>query len=99
MKKRASREGVSFNGKIKTEHSIVNGLFDILKNLSELKEIKSIIPGQIMRRGKSTKPEINLTIRTNSGWKAIGKCNGATQNFFIVTDDPDIVYNYIMKKD
>ena len=49
-----------------------------------------------MRRGASLpKPVINLTIRTNTGWKAVGKSKGSTQDLFIVTDVPDEVEKII----
>ena len=96
MKKRASRNGEKFFGKIKTEHAIIEGLYDLLNTLAAKKEIQSIIPGRIMRRGSSLpKPVINLTIRTNTGWKAVGKSKGSTQDLFIVTDVPDEVEKII----
>ncbi len=98
MKKRSTRNGTNFFGKIKTEHSIVRGLYDILQQLAAIKEIKSIIPGQIRRRGSSSKAVFNITIPTATGWKAIGKVKGSTQDFFIVTDEPDIVNDQIKSK-
>ncbi len=92
MKKRTSRNGNSFQGKIKTEHTIIEGLYDILQYLANVPEIQSIIPGKIMRRGSSTPhPSIKLTITTPTGWKAIGKSKGSMQDFFIVTDKPEVV--------
>lgn len=93
MKKRSSRNGNKFSGKIKTEHSIIEGLFDILNVISSFDEIHSIMPGKIMRRGGSLKATINLTIPTQTGWKAIGKYKGSTQDFFIVTNKPEEVKN------
>jgi hypothetical protein len=92
MKKRASRNGVKFGGKIKTEHSIVEGLFEPLQSLAQFPEVHSIIPGRIMRRGSAlAKSTITFTIPTTSGWKALGKSKGSTQEIFIVTDQPDAV--------
>lgn len=88
MKKRSSRNGSHFAGKIKTEHTIVEDFFELLQHLVSYDEIGSIIPGRIMRRGGSVKTEIKLTIPTSSGWKALGKSRGVTQEFFIVTDHP-----------
>ena len=96
MKKRASRNGEKFFGKIKTEHAIIEGLYELLNVLAAKKEIQSIIPGRIMRRGSSLpKAVINLTIRTHTGWKAVGKSKGSTQDLFIVTDVPDEVEKII----
>ena len=87
MKKRSSKHGVKFGGKIKTEHSIVEGLFEPLQKLAAFPEVHSIIPGRIMRRGSSLpRPAITFTIPTASGWKALGKSKGSTQEIFIVTD-------------
>lgn len=96
MKKRASRNGEKFFGKIKTEHAIIEGLYDLLNALAAKKEIQSIIPGRIMRRGASLpKPAIHLTIRTGTGWKAVGKSKGSVQDLFIVTGVPDEVEKII----
>ena len=96
MKKRASRNGEKFFGKIKTEHTILEGLYEPLNALASREEIQSIIPGRIMRRGASLpRPVINLTIRTATGWKAVGKSKGSVQDLFIVTDKPDEVENFI----
>ena len=96
MKKRASRNGEKFFGKIKTEHAIIEGLYDLLNTLAAQDEIQSVIPGRIMRRGASLpKPAIHLTIRTPTGWKAVGKSKGSTQDLFIVTDVPDEVEKII----
>ncbi len=98
MKKRASRNGISFGGKIKTQHTILEGLYDKLKEIAAFDEIKSIIPGRIMRRGKSkNEASIEITIPTASGLKALGKSHGATQELFIVTNHPDIVRQKLME--
>ena len=92
MKKRASKQGVNFGGKIKTEHSIVEGLFEPLQALAAFPEVHSIIPGRITRRGSSLPHStIVFTIPTASGWKALGKCKGSTQEVFIVTNQREIL--------
>ena len=92
MKKRTSRQGVKFGGKIKTEHTIIQGLLEPLQRLAECPAIKSIIPGRIQHRGSSgSRPQIRLSIPTATGWKAIAKVQGTTQELFIVTDSPDVV--------
>lgn len=97
MKKRSSKNGAKFNGKIKTEHTILEGLYDLLQEMVKSDFIHSIIPGRIKIRGSSTpKPTINLTIPTTSGWKAIGKCKGVTQELFIVTNQPDEVADFLV---
>ena len=53
MKKRSSKQGFHFGGKIKTEHTIVPGLFEKLQKLAAIEGIKSIIPGRIKPKGSS----------------------------------------------
>lgn len=92
MKHRTTKNGTNFLGKIKTEHSIIEGLYDLLEDLASWPEINSIIPGRIMRRGSSQpNPTIAITIPTQTGWKAVGKSKGSVQDFFIITDTPDVV--------
>ena len=90
MKKRSSKNGQKFSGKIKTEHAIIEGLYEILAALTMFDAVHSIIPGRIMRRGSSQPlASLGLTIKTPTGWKAIGKSKGSQQDFFIVTDEPE----------
>ncbi|MBN2145459.1 MAG: metal-binding protein [Candidatus Aureabacteria bacterium] len=99
MKKRSARNGVSFKGKIKTEHAIIEGLFDKLQILASWDEVHSVIPGRIMRRGSALPhPTLTLTIPTSSGWKALGKSKGSTQEIFIITNEPETVRNKFREK-
>jgi hypothetical protein len=75
-------------GKLKIEHSIIDGVRPLLETLlKENPEIRSIIPGVIRpvrdARGKVT---IHLTVPTTNGWKAIALSAGARQELFISTD-------------
>ena len=81
MRLRAAR------GKLKIEHSIVDGLRPILERLLQNNEsIRSIIPGVIrqVRDAKGT-PVIRVTVPTTNGWKTIGFSSGARQELFIST--------------
>jgi hypothetical protein len=74
-------------GKLKIEHSIIDGLRPVLERiLDENKEIRSIIPGVIRpvrdARGQLT---IRITVPTTNGWKAIALSAGARQELFIST--------------
>ena len=75
-------------GKLKIEHSIIDGLRPVLERLlNDNKEIRSIIPGVIrpVRDAKGTNPTIRVTVPTTNGWKAIALSAGARQELFIST--------------
>lgn len=74
-------------GKLKIEHSIIDGLRDLLKRLlAETPEIRSVIPG-VIRPVRDAKGEIKVrvTVQTQNGWKAIALSHGARQELFIST--------------
>lgn len=74
-------------GKLKVEHSIIDGLRPILERLlQESPEIRSIIPGVIRPvRDAKGRPSIRITVATANGWKAIALSGGARQELFIST--------------
>lgn len=74
-------------GKLKVEHSIIDGLRPVLERLlARNSEIRSIIPG-VIRPVRDAKGEvrIHLTVPTTNGWKAIALSAGARQELFIST--------------
>ena len=73
-------------GKLKTEHSILDNLRPVLDRLVVRGEIRSVIPGVIrpVRDAKGA-VRIRITVPTQNGWKAIALCNGARQELFIST--------------
>ncbi|MFW5719609.1 MAG: DUF2103 domain-containing protein [Candidatus Dojkabacteria bacterium] len=76
--------------KIKREHSIIKGLFELLQNISHNADIKSIIPGRINPiSGNYPEPVIEVKYVTDSGLKCIAKSGRSAQEVFIVTDFPD----------
>ena len=80
MRLRAAR------GKLKIEHSIIDGLRPVLERLLENQEIRSIIPGVIRPvRDARGHPVIRVTVATTNGWKAIALSAGARQELFIST--------------
>lgn len=82
MKLRAVR------GKLKIEHSIIDGLRPVLERvLKNEPAIRSIIPGVIrpVRDAKGA-PGIRVTVPTTNGWKAIALSAGARQELFISTN-------------
>ncbi len=77
-------------GKLKIEHSIIDGLRPVLERLLRNNaEIRSVIPGVIrpVRDAKGS-PSIRITVSTMNGWKAIALSAGARQELFISTTLP-----------
>jgi hypothetical protein len=75
-------------GRLKIEHSIVDGLRSVLDRLLlRNPSIRSIIPGVIrpVRDAKGA-VRIRVTVETTNGWKAIALSAGARQELFISTD-------------
>lgn len=75
-------------GKLKIEHSIIDGVRDLLKLLLEENPstIRSVIPG-VIKPVRDAKGEIRVrvTVPTTNGWKAIALSGGARQELFIST--------------
>jgi hypothetical protein len=75
-------------GKLKVEHSILDGLRGVLERLLENNPstIRSVIPG-IIRPVRDAKGEVKIrvTVPTTNGWKAIALSAGARQELFIST--------------
>ena len=76
-------------GKLKVEHSIIDGVRDVLERLLASDEIRSVIPG-VIRRVRDAKGalSIHITVQTTNGWKAIALSAGARQELFISTALP-----------
>ena len=73
-------------GKLKIEHSIIDGLRPVLERLLQSPEIRSIIPGVIRPvRDAKGEPTIRVTVPTTNGWKAIALSSGARQELFVST--------------
>ena len=75
-------------GKLKIEHSIIDGLREVLEAiLGGEDRIRSIIPGVIRPvRDAKGRVEIRVTVPVVNGWKAIALAAGARQELFISTD-------------
>jgi len=74
-------------GKLKVEHSILDGVREVLESLLEGNaQIRSVIPG-VIRPVRDAKGEvrIHVTVPTSNGWKAIALSAGARQELFIST--------------
>lgn len=74
-------------GKLKVEHSIIDGLRPVLARLlRDNPEIRSVIPGVIRQvRDARGDPRMHVTVPTTNGWKAIALSAGARQELFIST--------------
>ena len=74
-------------GKLKVEHSILDGGRSFLeKLLVENPEIRSVIPGVIRPVRDAKGPaKVRVTVPTTNGWKAIALSDGARQELFIST--------------
>ena len=75
-------------GKLKIEHSIIDGVRDLLKRLlaDNPATVRAVIPGVIRPvRDARGKIRVHLTVPTSNGWKAIALSSGARQELFIST--------------
>lgn len=73
--------------KLKIEHSIIEGVREILEALlASNPQIRSVIPGVIrpVRDAKGA-VRVRVTVPTQNGWKAIALSAGARQELFIST--------------
>jgi hypothetical protein len=77
-------------GKLKVEHSILDGLREVLERLLAANPaIRSVIPGRISPvRDARGAVKIRVTVPTTNGWKAIALAAGARQELFISTELP-----------
>jgi len=74
-------------GKLKIEHSIIDGVRELLERLlADQPAIRSVVPG-VIRRVRDARGEVrvHLTVPVTNGWKAIALSAGARQELFIST--------------
>lgn len=75
-------------GKIKREHTVIEGLWPVLEQMARCDLIDSIIPGPIRRlRGKGF--ELTFQRFTETGLRLLGKNGSAIQEVYAVTSDPE----------
>lgn len=74
-------------GKLKIEHSIIDGVRKMLERLlAGNPEVRSVIPGVIRQVRDAKGPvEVRVTVPTVNGWKAIALSAGARQELFVST--------------
>ena len=76
-------------GKLKIEHSIIDGVRDMLRQLLEEnpQTIRAVIPGVIRQVRDARGPvKVRVTVPVQNGWKAIALSAGARQELFISTE-------------
>lgn len=77
------------HGKLKVEHSILDGVRDVLERLLDenASAIRSVIPG-VIRPVRDAKGDVRIrvTVPTTNGWKAIAFSAGARQELFVSTN-------------
>jgi len=74
-------------GKLKVEHSIIDGVRDVLEHLLQQNpSIRAVIPG-VIRPVRDAKGDVKIrvTVPVTNGWKAIALSAGARQELFIST--------------
>jgi hypothetical protein len=74
--------------KLKIEHSIIDGVRDVLTRLlaENPQTVRSVVPGVIRQvRDARGKVKMHVTVPTTNGWKAIALSAGARQELFIST--------------
>lgn len=75
-------------GKLKIEHSIIDGVRDMCVRLlaDNAATVRSVIPG-VIRPVRDARGEIKVrvTVPTANGWKALAFSAGARQELFIST--------------
>jgi hypothetical protein len=74
--------------RLKIEHSIIDGVREILEELLAANpSIRSVIPGVIRPvRDARGKVKVRVTVPVQNGWKAIALSAGARQELFISTE-------------
>jgi hypothetical protein len=74
--------------KLKVEHSIIDGVRDVLTRLlaQNPQTVRSVVPGVIRQVRDARGPvKMHVTVPTTNGWKAIALSAGARQELFIST--------------
>ncbi len=76
------------SGKVKVEHTLLEGLKDYLKEIEKWDCVESIIPGRIVRQNKGRGSKgLFLKYKTISGYKLLYKTGTSVQEVFVVCND------------
>jgi hypothetical protein len=74
-------------GKIKYEHSMIQGLREFLESLQNKPEIQSMIPGEIKPVKTFSHLKIRRLMPTKTGIKALFHSGGAVQEVFFIGEE------------
>lgn len=76
------------SGKVKVEHTLLEGLSDYLKEIEKWDCVETIIPGRIVRQNKGRGSKgLFLKYKTISGFKLLYKTGTSVQEVFVVCKD------------
>lgn len=76
------------SGKVKVEHTLLEGLSEYLKEIEKWDCVETIIPGRIVRQNKGRGSKgLFLKYRTISGFKLLYKTGTSVQEVFVVCKD------------
>lgn len=82
--------------KIKREHSIIDGLLNLLQKIEKSEMVQTIVPGRIKPiKGQNSSLKLVFTTQTDSGLKFIAKGDRAVQEVFIVTDRKEDLLKFL----
>jgi len=77
------------NNRLKIEHSIIEGVREMLERLLRdypEEVIRSVVPGRISKvRDARGALKVHITVPVRNGWKAIALSSGSRQELFIST--------------
>src|SRR5690606_12892930 len=85
-------------GKVKREHTIIEGLLPLLTSIAELPEVDSIIPGRINQRSRTGETGLFFQYQTETGLKLLGRSKLAVQEVFVVTSQPQAVLEALIAR-
>lgn len=71
---------------IKRQHKIIEGILEILEEMSRINGVNKIIPAKIYSTKHISQPKIKFQKETISGFKLLAHSKGFIQEIFIVTD-------------
>lgn len=84
------------DGKLKILHTIIGDFGRILRQAAEIEEIDSILTGEISP-SKSYREVLQFQYFTDNGLKLLAKTTTAVQEIFIVSGQPDLVLDELVK--
>lgn len=68
---------------------MIKGLYKLLESIEHWDEIQGIIPGLIKPSKSSSDIELTVQYLTPSGLKCLAKCDGAVQEVFFISSNPE----------